>query len=119
MSEITSQLDANGRRRRTALETSMWKALHRAGICDDEVQLVYVVQAGEDGPLKIGRGAGLDPLLPRLRKLQTACAYPVLVRRVLLGDADAERKLHRRFTRARMQGEWFKPTPTLERFAAG
>jgi hypothetical protein len=74
---------------------------------------VYFIQAGTDGPIKIGIS---DNPAKRLAQLQTA--HPVGL--ALLGvvpdvDLALERELHRRFAAYRMNGEWFAPAaPVLD-----
>lgn len=82
---------------------------HLAHRCD--FWWLYAIQAGQEGPVKIGvtKGSPRD----RLRTLQTGNheqlrglaawrAYP--------GD---EAALHERFAHARIRGEWFRPVPEL------
>lgn len=72
---------------------------------------VYIVQAGEDGPVKIGMA--VDPVL-RFRELQSAnwqeltmpAIVPVFGNRLKL-----EREAHRVATPYRIRGEWFDLTP--------
>lgn len=67
-------------------------------------QFVYFVQAGDDGPVKIGLAK--EPLR-RVSSLQTGSPVPLRLRHVVPGDHALERALHRRFAEARVAGEWF------------
>ncbi len=66
---------------------------------------VYLIQAGRDGPVKIGRGR--DPLR-RLATLQSASPEHLRLIGVVSGGAVAERTLHDRFRSSRIRGEWFR-----------
>lgn len=76
---------------------------------DYEGPIVYVVQAGSDGPLKIGKST-TRAFPSRLSSLQTGCASSLRVRRTYMGGRALERELHRRFASARLNGEWFANT---------
>jgi predicted transcriptional regulator of viral defense system len=80
-------------------------------------QVVYFVQQGEDGPIKIGTTtfAVLDG---RLKQLQTASPYPLRLLGVVAGGHDVERRIHERFTTCRLEGEWFSAEHDLMEFIA-
>jgi hypothetical protein len=71
---------------------------------EDEDRLVYFVQSGDVGPVKIG--IARDPLA-RLGELQTGNPEQLHIRHVLPGDRTMESGLHHRFREARIRGEWF------------
>jgi hypothetical protein len=74
---------------------------------------LYFVQCGEDGPIKIGITGNPDQ---RFRALRTACPYPLTVLYCRGGFIDApgyEAKLHRRYARYRLNGEWFLPSDVI------
>lgn len=73
---------------------------------------VYFIQAGENGPIKIG--ATGDPS-GRLRALRTANAAPLKCL-LLLRGAEHEPILHSLFASIRLQGEWFSPCDDLTSF---
>lgn len=73
--------------------------------------MIYFIQSGEDGPVKIGFTNG-NPL-NRLRSLQIGSHQELFLRAVVSGDEAAEAKLHRRFAKQRVRGEWFRPVPSL------
>lgn len=83
------------------------------GASEGEVAAVvtYVVRAGSDGHVKIGRTRNLAK---RIDALQTGAAHPLVTLRVIAGDH--ERYLHIACTAFRVQGEWFAPSD--EFFAA-
>lgn len=76
--------------------------------------MIYFVQAGNGGPIKIGRTGDLGS---RLRELQTASPFELS----LLGVMPEESDLHQAFQDGLIRGEWFQPTHQLmeyiERFA--
>lgn len=65
---------------------------------------VYLIRAGENGPVKIGRAS--DPA-QRLSDLQTAHWETLRLIRVWEGDAAEESALHLQFADLRIRGEWF------------
>jgi len=80
---------------------------YRPGIGD----WVYLIQAGDDGPIKIGTSR--DPR-KRFVELQTASPYPLRVRAIGAGGRKTERHLHERFAGSRLHGEWFEPVQGIE-----
>jgi hypothetical protein len=71
---------------------------------------VYFVQAGTDGPVKIGFTTSPSLRLSAIqigsaKRLRLVCAVP--------GGRCLEMALHKAFAGAQMSGEWFKPTPKL------
>ena len=62
------------------------------------------------GYVKIGRSCNPEA---RLRELQAANPEPLVLLHVIEGDQ--ERRLHRQFAAHRVTGEWFRPTPEMER----
>lgn len=72
----------------------------------------YFIQAGENGPIKIGKAGDVDK---RLRDLQVS-NHEELRLLLVLPRADVERFIHRRFAHCRRRGEWFEPTEDLLRF---
>ena len=74
-------------------------------------QYVYFIRSDECGPVKIGKA--IDPIL-RLRKLRPLCPYPVRIVGVIPDPEDTlERELHKKFSYARLHGEWFRPDMAL------
>lgn len=87
-----------------------------------DAPLVYVVQRGDDGPVKIGHISRVDRLVRRLKEIQTGCAEPLVVRRLLVPAVPArevEEMLHDWFAQYRLEGEWFEPSRHVMRFATG
>lgn len=73
---------------------------------------LYMIQAGDQGPVKIGHAD--DPEL-RLRNLQTAHYEPLRLLVIYPGGSQLEAMLHEQFAKDRIRGEWFHPTDELER----
>ena len=65
---------------------------------------VYVLQAGLNGPIKVGYSAHLKT---RMRTLATGAFDALRVLRVIEGSRDTERWMHERFAASWRQGEWF------------
>jgi hypothetical protein len=72
--------------------------------------VIYFVQVGEDGPIKIGRAHSPRS---RLASLQTASPVPLRLLGQFDGNARDERHLHRLFAHVRLRGEWFEPSAAL------
>lgn len=70
----------------------------------------YFVQAKNGGPIKLGYA--LDPEA-RLRELQVGNPQQLVIRRLIPGGHGTEFALHHHFAKARLRGEWFKPTAEL------
>lgn len=79
--------------------------------------VVYFVQAGPDGPIKIGLTTSLDS---RLRALQTGSPRRLTLLHTEPGGRDRELALHRRWAlhRLRGDGEWFAPAPAILNYIA-
>lgn len=73
--------------------------------------MVYFIQQGLDGPIKVGTADNPDG---RLSQLQTAHVEKLYLRAVRRGGYELERQLHERFAAGRIRGEWFRPdTPGM------
>jgi hypothetical protein len=64
------------------------------------------------GRVKIG--IAFDPR-KRLNNLQTGSHEPLQILATYRGDKPEEARLHRKFSRVRLGGEWFRITPRLKR----
>lgn len=73
-------------------------------------QTIYFVQAGDEGPVKIGTSKFVNE---RLATLQTHSPYPLRLIGTIEGD---EAKIHARFSHLRLHGEWFRPGDDLLEF---
>lgn len=71
----------------------------------------YFIQAGVDGPVKIGIAEDVEE---RLKQLQTGCPDDLRLIGRIRGNCEAD--LHKRFERLRLRGEWFKPDVRLMAF---
>lgn len=78
--------------------------IKRAGVKPQATGAVYFIQAGENGPIKIGYS---NEPWGRLATLQTAHYEKLRLLGVTTGDVDSERALHKRFAPFRLEGEWF------------
>jgi hypothetical protein len=72
--------------------------------------VIYFIQSGDDGPIKIGLASDVRE---RLRALQTAHHEKLTLLGVSSGDRKEERLLHIRFAQLRGIGEWFRPAREL------
>lgn len=72
---------------------------------------LYFIQAGEDGPIKIGITRNPEV---RLANLQVSHFETLHVRAICAGGSELETELHAHFASGRLRGEWFKAdTPGL------
>lgn len=72
---------------------------------------IYFIQAGADGPVKIGIASNVTK---RFSQLQSSHHEPLALLATLSGGAALERELHRRFAAGCIRGEWFRrDTPGL------
>jgi len=69
-------------------------------------KVVYFIQAGIDGPIKVGVASDVAA---RVASLQVGCPFPLALLGTVPGGFSAERRLHSMFSEFRMQGEWFEP----------
>jgi hypothetical protein len=67
--------------------------------------MIYMIRAGEDGPVKIGFTA--SDATKRLRGLQTSHSQRLSIIRLFEGDMADEKRLHIMFADLRRSGEWF------------
>lgn len=70
---------------------------------------VYFIQAGPDGPIKIGVS---HDVAARLVNLQTAHWEELRLLGTAIGGFELERDLHAAFAAHRLKGEWFAISPT-------
>lgn len=75
---------------------------------------LYFIQQGKSGPIKIGIATDL---VRRLLQLQNGNPEQLCLLRALRGaDYAVEAKVHERFAKERVLGEWFEPSSRLLRF---
>lgn len=72
--------------------------------------MIYFIQAGDGGPVKIGFCRTRAGVRRRLKGFQTSHAQELYLLGVHPGDLDDEQALHRAFRAAHIRGEWFRPT---------
>lgn len=75
--------------------------------------MIYFIQAGEDGPVKIGFAKTVVGVHRRLAGFQTSHHETLRLLGYLEGSREDEATLHRVFADARVRGEWFSPVPDL------
>src|SRR5712691_8608308 len=76
-----------------------------------EVSCTYFLQAGRDGPIKIGSTRNL---IVRLRTLVAMSPIPLRLLGVMKGDHEED--CHVRLGAFRLHGEWFAPSETVKEF---
>jgi hypothetical protein len=80
-----------------------------------DLGVVYFIQAGSSGPIKIGKA---NKLGGRVRGLQTANAEDLRLLGSVPGGLPKEAELHERFAPLRIRGEWFRPESELLSYVA-
>lgn len=68
--------------------------------------MIYLLQAGPGGPIKIGH---TNDLPRRIALLQTGCADTLQLLGAYEGNPGDERVIHRTLAAHRIRGEWFRP----------
>lgn len=81
------------------------------------IQVIYFIQEGTDGPIKIGRTTQ-GHIHVRLSQLQCGNPSPLRLLGYLPGDLGLERAMHSILARHRLQGEWFAAHPEVLKEAA-
>ncbi len=74
--------------------------------------MIYFIQAGTRGPIKIGYTSN-NPN-NRFSMIQAHSPVKLKFRGVKVGTEADEKKLHIRFAKQHVRGEWFKPSPEME-----
>ncbi len=85
-------------------------ARRRYQSCGGPRGIVYFMQEGHDGPVKIGRASHPDALRA---KLQPGHLKPLRVIATFPGDAARERIIHRDLKPFRLEGKWYSPARKL------
>lgn len=75
--------------------------------------MIYFVQSGEKGPIKIGKAN--DPY-KRLISLQTSSSETLTILGLMDGDIKEGKDIHAKFYDCKIKGEWFKPSKDLIEF---
>lgn len=76
---------------------------------------VYFVQESGMGAIKIGFTQDVGA---RVKDLAAATPHKLTTLVTIEGDHQVERAIHRRFSHARIRGEWFRPVPELLAYIA-
>ncbi len=90
-----------------AVTVKRWQDEGRPGWGREEPvkSIVYFVQVGDDGPVKIGFTTNMPH---RLATIQTGQPQKVRLRAFAYGGRDMEAQFHATFDDLRLRGEWFK-----------
>lgn len=75
--------------------------------------VVYFVQAGPGGPIKVGWTQDVDR---RISELQTANAKKLVLLGTVSGTMETEASLHARFSHLRLEAEWFRDSAEIHTF---
>jgi len=72
---------------------------------------IYYIQPSNGGPIKIGYTS--KPVEQRIAELQTGCPDKLVLLHTEQGTLDDEAAIHSKFSKHRVNGEWFRPSPEL------
>jgi hypothetical protein len=75
--------------------------------------MVYFIQAGKGGPVKIGSAINVHS---RLRTLQCAHYEKLAIIKVIPGKAKRERQIHKDLSAFKIRGEWFEFARDVEEY---
>ena len=75
--------------------------------------MIYFIQVGDDGPIKIGYASRVST---RIGALQVSNPAPLRLLASTRGELDDEARVHRKFAEHRLRGEWFSPVPEILAF---
>jgi len=78
--------------------------------------MIYFIQVGLRGPIKIGYSKNEEAVKTRLETLQIGSHKQLNLMAYGTGSRSDESKLHKKFEKFRINGEWFKPSMELNRF---
>lgn len=79
------------------------------------MSVVYFIQQGDSGPIKIGVATDV---WKRLGSLQVSTVEPLHLRAMLPGGRETEKRLHQQFAAFRVRGEWFLPVDDVRELFA-
>lgn len=95
------------RKRREAGQQAIAQVIKAGSLAKD---IVYFMQSGESGPIKIGTTGNV---WSRFSALQVSSPVPLYLRAFQPGDRKVEQQYHETFRDHRLGGEWFEPVPAL------
>ena len=76
-------------------------------------KMIYFIQMGDDGPIKIGT---TEHIHERMEKLQVANPYKLKILWVYNGRSYDEAGLHKKYDMYNIRGEWFWPVKEILEF---
>lgn len=71
------------------------------------MKVIYVIQAGVDGPVKVGLTTQ-SGLRTRISRMQTGNPHTLFLRRLYVGDVLIESRIHMELGPWHLRGEWFR-----------
>jgi excisionase family DNA binding protein len=116
--KIGGRMKKYGRVRVDRVEFEKWLSEQKADPLPPKYpfhEMVYFIEQVHDNgvnPIKIGFSNG--GLSGRLAALRSASPYPLRVLGYMKGSREDEQRLHKRFRRDKLHGEWFKPSKNLK-----
>lgn len=80
--------------------------------------MIYFIQQGEDGPVKVGHSY-TEQVGKRMSNLQTSNPCELRLLTTMPGSTDREKWIHRLLADHHIRGEWFHPAPLVLAMATG
>lgn len=75
--------------------------------------MIYFVQAGKDGAIKIGYAKSIIAVRERIKVTQTYNPAKLKLLKITPGGRQRENEMHNTFKSCRIRGEWFHPNNKL------
>ena len=72
--------------------------------------MIYFIQCGENGPIKIGQTGDVEK---RISQLQTGCPYELKLLWTYHGNSWKEEEVHEALEAENIRGEWFHPSSNV------
>ena len=78
--------------------------------------MIYFIQSGKDGPIKIGYTKDENSLHSRVGSVQCKTLGSLVILGAFDGDKKREKEIHVKFSMYRIGGEWFEPNKNIIHF---
>ena len=75
--------------------------------------MIYFIQSGSNGAIKIGYTKNMDSLQKRIPHLQNGNPQELNLLYTCEGKKEDEARYHQKFKKDKLKGEWFKPSQEL------
>ena len=80
--------------------------------------MIYFIQNGKNGSIKIGYTKNKKSLESRIKTMQIGTPDELILIGTIIGNKKDEYDLHKKFHVCQIHGEWFNPDPNLLNFVS-